>query len=112
MVPSVESKAAESAPVEPPPANHCVLEFDAFWEAYPRKESIFEAQRAFVEAGAKAAMPEILAALAWQVKSDQWKEEGGKYIPKPAKYLMEGQWKNGKRAPKRNGPNINELDHE
>ena len=35
---------------------------------------------------------QILKALAWQVRSEQWCKDGGQYIPNPATYLNQGRW--------------------
>ena len=67
--------------------------FDAFWERYPRKQKKGDAQKAWK--GIKITqtlLGEMLATLAWQVKSEQWREARGKYIPLPATWLRATQW--------------------
>jgi hypothetical protein len=66
--------------------------FEQFWTAYPVKTSIYEARHAFVEMQAGKIMPAILAAIAAQKQSRQWRDDGGKYIPSPANWLRAGRW--------------------
>lgn len=40
----------------------------------------------------KTAYPLILPAIKKQKKSRQWQEEGGRYIPNPARWLSEARW--------------------
>ena len=94
------------------PSGQSIEGFEQFWAAYPKKVARFDAERVFVEFHAKDRMPEILAALSWQVKSADWKKERGQYIPTPANYLRDGRWNDVKPRPVRNGPNINELDNQ
>jgi len=67
--------------------------FDQFWAAYPKKTGKGGAQKAF----AKIKRPTetlalILAALEWQRTSDQWRKEGGQFIPNPQTYLNQARW--------------------
>ena len=54
-------------------------DFETFWRAYPRKESKAQARKSFV----KVTVPveTLLQALETQKQSDQWKRNGGQYIP-------------------------------
>ncbi len=65
-------------------------EFDCFWQAYPKKEAKLAAEKAW-----KARRPPIeavLKALDWQRSSSKWQDDGGKYIPHPAKWINAGRW--------------------
>ena len=68
--------------------------FTPFWEQYPSsigRSSAWDAWKALNPTPEIAA--QILSALdAWK-KSDQWMEDGGRYIPRAAKFLSEGHWK-------------------
>ena len=67
--------------------------FDAFWERYPRKQKRLDAQKAWKAIKiSQTLLGQMLAALAWQKKTEQWRESGGKYIPLPATWLRAGQW--------------------
>jgi hypothetical protein len=41
----------------------------------------------------QANIKEVLEALSWQMKSDQWFKNEGQYIPNPTTYLNQGRWK-------------------
>lgn len=68
-------------------------DFEAFWSAYPRKRSkgdAFEAWqtlRPSVELQAR-----MLAAIEVSRRSDDWREERGKYVPYPASWLRAAGW--------------------
>jgi hypothetical protein len=38
-------------------------------------------------------LPDVLAALKWQVKQEGWQSDQGKWVPYPASYLRAGSWK-------------------
>ena len=68
--------------------------FIAFWDAYPRKVGKDAAYRTWKKLKIKlTTMPAILAAIASQERSDQWRQGGGRFIPHPATWLNEGRWK-------------------
>lgn len=64
--------------------------FEEFWGIYPRKTGKREAWEVWQRL--KPPLESVLSALAWQVKSDQWTRDGGKYIPSPTTYLNQGRW--------------------
>lgn len=68
--------------------------FEAFWAAYPKKSGdIREACRLYLEAiDAGATLQQMLDALAWQKDQDSWLDQGGRYIPSPAKWLANKAW--------------------
>lgn len=64
--------------------------FVEFWKAYPKKTGKDAAYKSW-----KAKNPPIykcLLAISWQVNSDQWKKEGGQYIPMPSTWLNQARW--------------------
>lgn len=65
-------------------------EFEQFWKAYPKKKSKGDAWKVWQIV--KPPIADVLIALAWQVKSLQWTQEGGKWIPHPATYLNRAGW--------------------
>ncbi|MEG1492423.1 MAG: hypothetical protein RSA62_05940 [Oscillospiraceae bacterium] len=65
--------------------------FELFWKAYPFKSGR-EAARLEFEALPEELHETIIKAVEQQKKWATWKEEGGKYIPKPAKWLSGGCW--------------------
>lgn len=68
--------------------------FDSFWQAYPRKSAKGDAKLAWyqVRATERGLLATVLAALSWQVKLDQWRRDGGAYIPYPATWLRSERW--------------------
>ncbi len=68
--------------------------FEKFWEAYPRKESKDDAEKAFRKLNPTPELFSLLiASLARQKQSDQWRRDGGRFIPHPAKWLEKRRWK-------------------
>lgn len=67
--------------------------FDAFWQAYPKKVAKEAARKAFGKRKPGAALlAEMLAAIAVQSGSEQWRKDGGQFIPYPATWLNEARW--------------------
>ena len=64
--------------------------FDEFWKAYPKKKSKGAALKMWKKL--KPPLAEILTALEWQRLCDQWRKEGGQFIPYPATYLHDAGW--------------------
>ena len=67
--------------------------FSRFWAMYPRKTAKQNALRAFERLNVtEALLTEMLAALAWQRRCEDWTKEGGKFIPYPATWLNQHRW--------------------
>ena len=66
-------------------------EFLQFWNAYPKKVGKDKALESWNKT--RPNIEEVLKALDWQVKSDQWFKNGGQFIPNPTTYLNQGRWK-------------------
>lgn len=68
-------------------------DFEAFWQAYPRKVGKDAAFRAWKRKRRELPPPDELAAiLARQCHCEQWQRDGGQYIPHPATWLNGGRW--------------------
>lgn len=74
--------------------------FDRFWEAYPRKANKPAALKAFkrLRVG-EALLSKILCALETYKGSEDWKRDGGQYIPYPSSWLNGERWKDVEPAP-------------
>lgn len=72
-----------------PGANYAA-DFLNFWEAYPRRVGKGDAWKSWQKS--TPAIADVLKALAWQSRSQDWTKEGGKYIPNPATYLNQRRW--------------------
>lgn len=66
-------------------------DFEAFWSEYPRKVGKVAAQKAWSKNG-RAELPVLLKALEAQKCSEQWRKDGGKFIPHPATWLNGHRW--------------------
>lgn len=67
-------------------------QFLEFWTAYPKKFSKPTAEKAFQKAIKKADLSKILESVKSQKDSDNWKRDGGQYIPNPATWLNGERW--------------------
>lgn len=77
--------------------------FAKFWAAYPRKEAKPKAQTAFAKLHPDDdLLATMLAAIERQKASDQWQEDGGRFIPHPTTWLNNKRWEDqlpsGKKA--------------
>lgn len=89
--PSSSSSSSSSKPKPPkPPKGPADDRFDQFWQAYPKKVGKAAALKAWEKA--KPDLQAVLKALEWQKQSDQWRKDGGQYIPNPATWLNQGRW--------------------
>ena len=67
--------------------------FDRFWVAYPRHQGKEAARKAWAKIRPDdALLAEMLAALERQRASDQWRKDGGQFIPLPATWLNGRRW--------------------
>ena len=67
--------------------------FRGFWQAYPRKAGKGEAMAEWARLRPDGALQAaVLAAVAQHKGSAQWAQEGGRYIPAPARWLRERRW--------------------
>lgn len=113
--PSDEERGDTKPPLEPPPSSSSSSSssktpltpqgvggptfppgFDAFWAAYPRKIGKDAAAKAFARRRVGAELLQsMLSAVEAQRDSDQWRRDGGQFIPHPATWLNEGRWMDG-----------------
>lgn len=78
------TEAEESKP-------HCA--FSAFWDAYPRKKSKGQAEKAWARLPLDGALQGLILAAVERAKaSADWQREGGKFIPYPATWLNARGW--------------------
>lgn len=67
--------------------------FERFWKAYPKKVGKGAALKAFEKAKVNADLIVVIEnAIEQQKKTDQWKKDGGQYIPNPATWLNQQRW--------------------
>lgn len=66
-------------------------DFDAFWKSYPKRVGKAAALKAWKRAK-KPSIEAIIAKLNTLKASDQWRKDGGQYIPFPATWIRRGGW--------------------
>lgn len=68
--------------------------FSEFWEIYPKKQAMGEAEEAWLRLNPTAEVhTQILETLRKAVSCDEWQKENGRFIPHPAKWLEQKRWK-------------------
>jgi hypothetical protein len=70
-------------------------DFLCFWELYPKKVGKDAAYKAWQSRRKDGLLPDldtIKSTLSWQHDSDQWRKEGGQYIPNPSTYITQARW--------------------
>lgn len=69
--------------------------FEDFWKMYPVKVGREEAYALWQELKlGEREYRQIMASISAWDKTPRWQNEGGRYIPHPAKFLSAGYWKN------------------
>lgn len=67
--------------------------FDRFWDVYPRKAGKKVAYNAFLKIKPDDDLTDVMIrAVTEQKNSDQWRRDGGQYIPHPATWLNQERW--------------------
>lgn len=70
-----------------------ILGFDSFWSAYPRKVGKADAEKSFAKLNPdEHLLGVILAAVQRATTRDQWRKDGGQFIPHPATWLNRRGW--------------------
>jgi hypothetical protein len=88
-----ETEVKAETPLAKKTKNNDNQHFETFWKLYPKKVGKDAARKSWDKLKAKAETLSLITdALAWQVESDQWKKEGGQFIPNPSTYLNQARW--------------------
>ena len=67
--------------------------FDRFWAAYPKRKSRGDAERAFAKINPSEQLVDaMVAAIGRATTSEQWRKDGGQFIPYPATWLRDKRW--------------------
>lgn len=67
-------------------------DFAFFWEVYPRKIGKGAARKAWLKNKCGARFDKIMETLQKFTACDQWKKDGGQFIPHPATWLNQERW--------------------
>ena len=79
-------------PISPAPAPDKTV-FDLFWSVYPRKIGKGSAELAWKKIKPDGMLQtRIIEAVKAQCKSEQWRRDGGQFIPHPATWLNGKRW--------------------
>ena len=70
--------------------NIFLKQFEEFWNMYPKQVGKEAAFKEWVKQ--KPNVENVKKALSWQRNSKDWRNENGRFIPHPAKYLSEHRW--------------------
>jgi hypothetical protein len=69
------------------------ITFEDFWKAYPKKKSKSDAEKAWKKINPQNGLSEtILAAVESQKLTEDWRKDGGRFIPYPATWLNGKRW--------------------
>lgn len=85
-----KEKIKNNTPLTPQGGNAVPADFNSFWTAYPRKIGKAAALKAWRKV--KPPLAQALKAISTQKQSDQWRKDGGQYIPNPATWINQGRW--------------------
>lgn len=69
--------------------------FDRFWSAWPkhpRKGAKSKCQQVWNKSYCESCTDQILKHIAWMLTTDQWRKDGGAFIPAPLVYLNQQRW--------------------
>lgn len=88
-----EEEAEEEKKKKTAAASRLGSGFPRFWSDYPKKKSRGQALKAWLRLKpSEQLVTEILAAIGRAKTSDDWRKEGGKFIPHPATWLNAEGW--------------------
>lgn len=73
--------------------NNYTVDFEKFWQAYPRKEVKSKAAEAFAKISpSQEVLAQIISDVQARARSEDWTKDSGKYIPHPTTYLNQKRW--------------------
>lgn len=83
-----------NCPPEQSRAEQRIARFEAFWRSYPKKRSKDQAAKAFDKINPDEQLLAVMVAAIERAKTrDDWKKDGGQFIPYAATWLNAGGWK-------------------
>ena len=76
--------------------------FAVFWQAYPKRRGIGDAERAFRKIKpSQELLEKMLVAIDKAKWSDDWTRENGRFIPNPSTWLNQRRWEDDPPPPKK-----------
>jgi hypothetical protein len=88
----MEGKGNEEKGTHTPPSGGGVVGFEIFWTEYPKKVGKQAALKAWKNTKSKPEIADILQAIELQKRTEQWRKDGGQFIPNPATWINQGRW--------------------
>jgi hypothetical protein len=95
----IQSESNPNPPIAPNGGDDVLKEtksderFKAFWKAYPKKVGKGAAEKSFQKYKPDDyLLGKMLKAINAQKKTDQWKKDGGQFIPNPSTWLNQKRW--------------------
>jgi len=97
LINKAEQNKAEHISPQPPEgsdrSSSVADRFDTFWARYPRKVGKDAARKSWSRLKPSAdVLALMLGAIDRQCQQQQWRDEGGRFIPNPATWLNQGRW--------------------
>ncbi|MDD2955789.1 MAG: DUF4373 domain-containing protein [Oscillospiraceae bacterium] len=88
---SIEKKTTAPEGVAEPTLQE--RQFQDFWASYPKKVGKKDAQKAWKSAKVDSELfSQIMNAIGKAKTTEQWRREGGRFVPNPATWLNQGRW--------------------
>lgn len=85
-IPSIDNSDSNSS-------NKYLDRFTEFWQIYPKKTGKEAAKREFLRIKPSQELTDrMIEKIKELCQSDQWRREGGKFIPNPSTWLHQGRW--------------------
>jgi uncharacterized protein YdaU (DUF1376 family) len=85
-IPSIDNSDSNSS-------NKYLDRFTDFWQIYPKKTGKEAAKREFLRIKPSQELTDrMIEKIKELCQSDQWRREGGKFIPNPSTWLHQGRW--------------------
>lgn len=89
----LSKKTSSNNPIAPKGTRPTGDLFERFWVAYPKKQNRAAAMRAWAKLSPDLELCRVMVdALRWQRETDQWRRDGGRFIPSPASWLRGRCW--------------------
>ena len=95
--PIVPQGGQEELPIPAVEPNGYTEDFKAFWDCYPRKVGKGKAFKAWRQAKGRPTVDELVSAVNLHRDTEQWKRDGGQFIPHPSTWLNERRWEDDPR---------------
>lgn len=85
-IPSIDNSDSNSS-------NKYLDRFTEFWQIYPKKTGKEAAKREFLRIKPSQELTDrMIEKIKELCQSDQWRRDGGKFIPNPSTWLHQGRW--------------------